>query len=55
MMDEEARKIVSQAYERTRDLLVEKKEQLRLLAERLLEKVLNNVIKNVNTTVSRFL
>ena len=38
MMDEEARLIVKNAYERTRQLLVEKRDQLTLLAERLLEK-----------------
>mmetsp|Transcript_23490 Transcript_23490/g.56323 ORF Transcript_23490/g.56323 Transcript_23490/m.56323 type:complete len:707 (+) Transcript_23490:37-2157(+) len=38
MMDEEARLIVKNAYERTRNLLTEKKDQLKLLAERLLEK-----------------
>jgi len=37
MIDEEARAIVFNAYQRTRDLINEKREQLNLLAERLLQ------------------
>ena len=38
MIDEEVRKLIDKAYERTKELLTEKKEQVEKLAEALLEK-----------------
>ncbi len=38
LIDEEVRKLIDDAYERTKSLLTEKKEQVRILAEELLEK-----------------
>ena len=38
MIDEEVRKLIDEAYERTKKLLTEKKEQVRIVAEALLER-----------------
>jgi cell division protease FtsH len=38
LIDEEVRRIVSEAYERTRNMILEKKEQVQAIAEELLHK-----------------